>query len=137
MAGTIPLFVKGIKGILKTGLGEGGKFISMNHYRNEITKNVGFYPFAGTLNIEVDENEMHNFLESFGEDDRIEIKGFEENGKKYGGAVCMMARVMDEDVAIIIPAINKHKNILEIISPHNLREKLKLSDGDILEVEAL
>src|SRR3989338_8240098 len=108
MAGTIHLFVKGIKGILKTGLGEGGKFISMNHYRNEITKNVGFYPFAGTLNLEVDENEMHKFLERFGEEDKMEVRGFVENGKIYGGAVCMRVRIMDEEAAIIVPAINKH-----------------------------
>ncbi|MEM3515703.1 MAG: DUF120 domain-containing protein, partial [Saccharolobus sp.] len=40
-----------IKGNVVSGIGEGRIFLSMEYYRNQIAKLLGFEPYPGTLNI--------------------------------------------------------------------------------------
>ena len=112
------------EGIIAKGLGEGAFFMGMEHYRKEIKKKLGFEAYKGTLNIKPQKNFA---LEN---KNRIKISGFEKSGRKFGGASCYRAKISHIGGAIIIPDINKHKEVIEFIAPVHLKSKLNIKDGD-------
>jgi len=121
-----------ISGRVIKGLGEGTRFMSMEHYKKEIKEKLGFDAFPGTLNVKVDQNQ----LEKLSNCKKIIINGFEKNGKKFGGAVCFKAKIKEIKGSIIIPDINKHeKNIIEFISKTHVKSELNIENGDEISVE--
>lgn len=118
-----------VHGIIVKGLGEGAFFMSMPHYRNEISRKLGFDAYPGTLNIMADKEV------SFANFSPIRIEGYSSNEKKFGGATCYKAMLRNTEGAIIIPDINKNpKNILEFIAPIHLKSKLNLKNGDNITI---
>ena len=68
---------------------------------------------------------------------KIEINGFKQKNKTFGGVDCYKAKIKKIQGAIIIPHLTKHKNIIEFIAPIHLKSELKLKDGDKIKVELL
>ena len=123
---------KVIDGTIVEGLGEGSYFMSMDHYKKEIKDKLGFDAYPGTLNIKVDKNQLNILNNS------IKIDGFENEGKKFGGANCYRAKIKDINGSIIIPDINKHKeDIIEFISPNRVKSELNLRIGDKITIELI
>ena len=124
-----------IEGIVTSGLGEGTFFMSMEHYKKEIKNRLGFDAYPGTLNLRIEEKMSFAKQNSFFQNP-IKIDGFKADNKKFGGATCYKAKIKNINGAIIIPEINKYKNkgVIEFIANINLREKLKLKDGDIIKI---
>jgi len=60
-----------LEGTVTRGIGEGALFMSMDHYKKEIKKKLGFGAFPGTLNIKTKEN----WKESLEKKDKIIIRG--------------------------------------------------------------
>lgn len=121
---------KGFSGIIVSGLGEGAYFMSMQHYKKEIKKMLGFDPYPGTLNLKVGKNE----IEAVKKKSPIRIDGFKSNGKTFGGASCYRARIKSIDGAVIVPDLTKHKDVLEFIAHVHLKSELGLRDGDKVSV---
>ena len=120
-----------IDGIVVKGLGEGAYFMSMQHYKDEIKKKLGFEAYPGTLNLKVSKRDA-SLLKSV---NPIKIEGFKNGDKVFGGASCYKAKIMGIDGSIILPDINKHKDILEFIAPIHLRSELNLKEGTKIMVE--
>ena len=117
-----------ITGKIASGLGEGKFFLSMEHYRNEIRKNLGMDVYPGTLNIETETS--YNFKSK-----PIRIEGYAKDGKTYGGATCYLAKIKGKACAIIVPDLTRHgKNTVELIANVHLRSELNLKDEDVVEV---
>ncbi|MFH1977894.1 MAG: DUF120 domain-containing protein [Candidatus Aenigmatarchaeota archaeon] len=105
-----------IRGIVVSGAREGEIYVP--RYNKIFLEKLGFEAFPGTLNIRVEEKPV---LEN-------EIKIIPDKGFKLK---CFNISIHDNKGAIIVPEETKHsENILEIVSPINLREKLNLKDGD-------
>ena len=123
-----------IKGIIFSGKGEAARFIELPWVKRQIVEKLGFTPYRGTLNIELtkEEFEKRALLEKAQAIEISPVKGF-SRGK------CFKANVMDKlECAIVIPEIpNYPENVIEVIAPTNLREKLQLRDGDSVEVKIL
>ncbi len=123
-----------IKGIIFSGKGEAARFIELPWVKRQIVEKLGFTPYRGTLNIELtkEEFEKRALLEKAQTIEISPVKGF-SRGK------CFKANVMDKlECAIVIPEVpNYPENVIEVIAPTNLREKLKLRDGDSVEVKIL
>src|SRR3989338_5073601 len=47
---------------ITSGLGEGKYYMSLQGYKKQFAKRLGFEPFEGTLNLEVDAAQVNNFL---------------------------------------------------------------------------
>ncbi|MBI2655061.1 CTP-dependent riboflavin kinase [Candidatus Woesearchaeota archaeon] len=126
--------MKSVKGTVVSGLGEGAYFMSMEHYKEEIKKNLGFDAYPGTLNIRIKEN-REDLLKSA---KQIKISGFASGSKTFGGASCCRAKIKSISGAIIVPDINKNpQNILEFIAPVHVKSKLNLKDNDEVEIDFL
>ncbi|MBW9220255.1 DUF120 domain-containing protein [Methanothermococcus sp. SCGC AD-155-N22] len=120
-------------GRVTSGRGEGRYFMSLKPYRERFKSILGYYPYEGTLNIKLSEYTPLDMSKC------LEIEGFEYEGKKYYGVKVLPAKVSKDEFAIkgalIFPEKSNHpKDIVEVISPLNLRNYLSLKNGDIVKI---
>jgi riboflavin kinase len=118
-----------LKGRVMTGLGEGQYYISLEGYRRQFVEKLGFEPYPGTLNLQL--------KEPFAVQDTsaIKIEGFKDSARTYGGGKCYPVKIDGIGAAIIRPDRSSYPlNMVEVIAPINLRERLGLRDGDEVEV---
>jgi riboflavin kinase, archaea type len=122
-----------IRGHVVTGLGEGRYYISREGYRKAFSRLLGFDPFPGTLNIEVDPLDREKVAE-LKDTDGLMIEEFQSEGRTFGAVKCFRATVGEVEAAAIFPLRSHHVHVLELISPFGLREKLSLVDGQDVQV---
>ncbi|MBI3035720.1 CTP-dependent riboflavin kinase [Candidatus Woesearchaeota archaeon] len=120
-----------IDGVIVRGLGEGTYFMSMQHYKKEIKKKLGFDAYPGTLNIKVGKKQL-NLLKEYSP---IKIEGYKSGSKILGSANCYRARIKGINGSIILPELTKHKDIVEFIAPVHVKSELKIRDGEKIKVE--
>ena len=65
------------------------------------------------------------------------IEGFKTPERTFGSVKCFPARVRGRRAAVIIPSRSHYVDVVELVAPKNLREGLKLKDGDGLEIEVM
>ncbi|MEM0263114.1 MAG: DUF120 domain-containing protein [Saccharolobus sp.] len=126
-----------IKGNVVSGIGEGRIFLSMEYYRNQITKLLGFEPYPGTLNIVIyDRQSLENRLLLDSSPSQI-IPEYKQGDRVLGAVRLYPASINSlKPAALVVPLRTTHpKSVIEIISPFYLREKLNLKDGDEITVE--
>jgi len=128
---TKPIF---LKGKVVSGDGEGRYYLSLEGYRRQVREKLGFDPYPGTLNVLLDPPSAEaKSLLTFRKP--IVLKGFTMDGKKFGEVLAYPARVRGLEAALIIPVKTHHPpEIIEVISPYELRRELGLKDGDVVEV---
>jgi riboflavin kinase len=114
-----------LKGKVYTGKGEGKKFVTLPWVEEQIREKLGFVPFAGTLNIRLNREGLAN-KKVLTESSRIEITP----EKGYCKSVLIKAKITGLDCAIIIPLVGGYPpDVVEVISPVFLRQRLNLADG--------
>jgi riboflavin kinase len=128
-----------LAGRVTTGLGKGAYYIGMDVYQDRFHDLLGFYPYPGTLNLDVDTAQRATFQ------DRVSCMHIEapKHDGEYMSAVdvypvTVTAETTDETIegALLDLAITDHPaSVAEIIAPINLREKFGLDDGDTVVVE--
>jgi riboflavin kinase len=120
-----------IRGKVATGSGEGRYYISQ--YKRKFEETCKFSPYLGTLNIEVSGRELNN-LELLKNTKSLVINKFKRRGRSFGSVRCFKAKIKDLPCWAILPTLTRYENILEIVSPYYLRNKLRLSDGKEIKV---
>lgn len=122
------------EGTITSGLGKGAVFLSIGYYKEKIKEKIGFEPYPGTLNLQIDNIKsklLNNIIP-------ISIESFKKNGKTYGGAACFKIKINGVGAAIIVPDLTEHEeNMVEVIAPVNLKSKLKVGDGDKVNIELI
>lgn len=123
-----------IKGLVTKGLGEGAYYMSIPEYKEVLSKALGFKPYPGTLNIKIYNRyvPLRKVLEKYG---KPITTGFRKNSEEFGGVSFLRAKIVNDsgyEEACTVLFIEKTKHgpeIIEVIAPVNLREKLNLRDG--------
>ena len=132
--------IKSLSCKITSGLGEGRYYMSLSQYKKQFIEKLGFEPFEGTLNLEVDIAKVNNFLLN---SVCININGFETKERTFGGLKAFNVKVSAKNnknnkkinAALIMPDRTHHdKNVVEIIANKNLRNKLKLKDNQEIEI---
>ena len=119
-----------LKGKIVSGQGEGKKFLDLLWVKKQIREKLHFTPYTGTLNLILNKKSIPlRALLKKTQYVRIEpALGF------YEGIV-IPALINSQKCAIIVPDMKKYpKNMIEIIAPLNLRQSLKIKDGDEVSV---
>lgn len=117
-----------ITGVVKSGVGEGAFFMSLQPYFDQMTEKLGFPPFKGTLNLDVAKQEAERFIASLR---GIEIQGFTMGDKTFGKVHCYPCMLDGIKGALVIPQYTRYDlSTLEFIAKDNLRGKLNIKDGD-------
>lgn len=126
-----------IKGEVFSGLGEGAYYISQEGYRRQFIEKLGFDPYPGTLNLKISNEKglvLRTMLNAY---PGIDIKGFKNKNRTFGSVKCFLATINDYERGAVVLAERSHysENVLEIIAPVCLRERLGLKDRDEVKVE--
>jgi riboflavin kinase len=127
--------INNLSGKLITGLGEGQYYIALDGYRTQFIEKLGFDPYPGTLNVRLDSKSIDirkKITQS------IKISGFTDQNRTFGKCSCFMIMISGIEGAVITPERTHYpEDIIEIISPVNLRKHLDLKDGNIINVEVI
>ncbi len=128
-----------MKGMLETGLGEGGYYISKEGYMKQFQSKLKWKPYEGTFNLRLNDDEVPK-IEAMKAAEGILIEGFEQEGRTFGKAWVFKCSLKNgekivEDCAIISPKRTHYRRVVEVISPIFLRDKLKAVDGDIFTIK--
>ncbi len=123
-----------ITGTVISGAKKASFFTKLEWVKKQSLKKLGFLPFSGTLNVKISvkDSKMVNKLTQ-----NTSLELIPDN-KNYCSAKVIPVYVSGIKSALIIPNekvnIHEKKNIIEILSPVKLREKLGLTDGDIVNI---
>lgn len=128
-----------MKGILETGLGEGGYYISKKGYMKQFQKKLRWKPYEGTFNLRLNDDEVPK-IEAMKAAEGILIEGFEQEGRTFGKAWVFKCSLKNgkeivKECAIISPKRTHYRRVVEVISPIFLRGKLKAIDGDMFTIK--
>ena len=124
-----------LKGKVVKGLRQGRFYMSLPGYRKAIGQKLGFSPYAGTLNLELQPEFIEKRLE-LRSHKPIRIPGFSSGRHTYGPIDAYRCMVGGMDGAVIFPVRSQHGlSVIEIIAPVYLIGELKLKAGSELEVE--
>jgi riboflavin kinase len=119
------------RGKVFSGTGEGRKFIDLPWVKRQIEEKLGFTPYSGTLNIRLaDEGvKQKKLLEKAERQEVCPEKG-------YCTGILIKARIDGlAYAAVLIPQVPTYPcDVLEVIAPWYLRERLKLTDGSEVTV---
>ncbi|MBU7031114.1 MAG: CTP-dependent riboflavin kinase [Theionarchaea archaeon] len=124
-----------IKGELISGMGEGHYYVTREGYTSQFEQKLGFHPYPGTLNLLLEREHDIVVREMLDNCPYVEISGFIDEDRTFGAAKCYPVSIKGIPAAILSPLRTHHpKNIIEIISPVHLREKLNLREHDEVSV---
>jgi riboflavin kinase len=132
-----------LRGTVTSGMGEGRHYISLPGYMEQFRERLGYEPFPGTLNVDLDEASVRARA-AVGSLEAVPIDGWEDEERTFGPATCFAATVEtggdpDPDgftpAHIIVPERTHHDETqLELIAPAKLRDELDLDDGQTVVV---
>jgi riboflavin kinase len=127
-----------LTGVLETGLGEGGYYISRNGYTTQFEALLGWTPYEGTLNLRIGEAGVPE-LEAIRAADGKLVEGFSEAERTFGRVWLFPASISsnnqsESQCALITPKRTHYRRVIELISPHYLRDLLSATDGQELQV---
>jgi riboflavin kinase len=117
-----------LEGKVTSGLGKGKYYMSKKVYQEEFNDRLGFKPFHGTLNLEVDEKQREKFED---EGETLKIREVYEDGERLSNVDVMPCRIGDVECGLLRLEFTDHpESIAEVVAPLELREKFNLRDGD-------
>ena len=123
-----------VQGQVQSGLGEGRYYVSRKYYIVQFQEKLHFLPYLGTLNLRISDSDAEK-IALLNNRSGIEIHGFKTEDRTFGGAKAFRCKVNNVDCAVLMPERSVHRDVLELISPYYLREKLSLKDGDEVKVQ--
>ncbi len=134
-----------IIGTVQSGMKEGAYYVSIKGYYDQFQEKLGFLPYKGTLNLELNNTNIELLREKLKNLKPVVIAGFkDDNSERTYGIVhcynCSISRIDNPEekikAAILdIKRTHHKKNIIEILAEPYLRDYLNLKDGDKLIIE--
>ena len=118
-----------VTGKIVSGEKKGAFFTQLDWVQNQCQKKLGFRPFPGTLNLEIEEEKIP-LLEAFLQKNGIALVPPASN---FCTGQVFPVSIMGVSGAIVAPAedVRAHgKNIIELIAPTSLKDALDVDDGD-------
>ncbi|MES3161109.1 MAG: CTP-dependent riboflavin kinase [Halorubrum sp.] len=128
-----------LRGRVTGGMGEGRHYITLPGYAEQFTARLGYEPYPGTLNLELDAESVRRRGEITGID-AVPIDAWEDEDRTYGAAACYAVTLVSDgaeyaNAHAIVPDRTHHdEDKLEVIAPDELRTELDLDDDDDVEI---
>ncbi len=130
-----------ITGVVFSGMGEGAYYVTREGYKREFIRLLGYEPFPGTLNLRVTSaRDLEAIRRWRVSSNPLIIPPFREGGRTFGAVKIYGVSIPNFNGPVhAIFAERRHygDDVIELISPENLRESLELRDGDPLVVRLL
>jgi len=122
-----------VRGQVVTGMGEGQYYVNQEGYQDQFLALLGFKPYEGTLNVRVQQTDLHK-LDLLRGARGIRIKGFEQDGRTFGDVICHLAKIQNIECAVVVPSRSHYEDVIEMLCKYHLRRTLGLKDGEEVEV---
>jgi riboflavin kinase len=124
-----------LEGEVIDGLGEGRYYVSIPEYHRQFVEKLGFEPYPGTFNVKLNPASIH-IRKKLDALYWIDINGFAADERTFGIARSLPCTVGGHPCAIIVPSRTHYpEDVIEIISPVQLRTTLNVKSGDRVKVE--
>jgi riboflavin kinase, archaea type len=118
------------EGSVFSGKGEGKKFVCISWVKGQFKEKLGFSPYAGTLNLRLN-SEGAKKKALLGRAGAMWI----EPQPGYNPGVMYRAEIDSLLCAVIVPKVPDYpRDVLEVIAPVCLREKLSLHDASVVTI---
>lgn len=125
-----------LHGKVASGMGEGMYYMSRKGYTKQFKSNIGYVPFAGTLNIMLDKKEDVEAVRHLDTSDGVLIDGFSDGKRTYGWVRCFAAKINTIDCHLIrLERTHHDPGVIEVISAHNIRKTARLADGSKVTIK--
>ena len=120
-------------GKIVSGLGEGKVFTELPWAKEQFLNKVGINPYPGTLNLKLENPLALEGLQKLKSRPGIVIV---PDNPAFCQGICYKIMIQGSiPGAIVIPLVPEYPaDKLEIIAPYNLKERLKVQDGDEITV---
>lgn len=125
-----------LKGKVVPGLGEGKYYMGLEGYRRQFKRKLGFTPYPGTLDVELD-SASRAVKEELRTLPGIKIDGFKTSERTFGPVKCFEAKLRGRRVVVALPSRTYRPDVVELVAPVNLRKRLRLSDGSAVKIEVV
>ncbi|MEM0117650.1 MAG: DUF120 domain-containing protein [Conexivisphaerales archaeon] len=123
-------------GYVFTGLGEGAYYMSLQGYKKQFRKKLGFEPYPGTLNLKLKSALEMQRMAELKQREGIRIEGFSNGNRTYGGLKVYSALIEDERGALLaIDRTHYDNSVIEVIAPVRLRDVLSLQENSKVVVK--
>ena len=128
-----------VNGVVFSGFGEGAYYVTKSGYKEQFEEKLGFKPYPGTLNLRLRsmaDVKARKDLEAL---PSIVVKGFINGERSYGDVKCFKVLVNEKADGFIVMIHRTHygQDVLEVIAKESLRKKLRLKDGDLVQLKVL
>lgn len=122
-----------VSGRVFSGMGKGRYYVGHPEYQKRFAECLGYAPYAGTLNVKLEDEAIIRKLADLRSDDGIKVKGFALGGESFSALTCYDGELRGERVTLLfIDVTYYNETVAELISPTYLRGKLGLRDGDLV-----
>jgi len=120
-----------IEGTVTSGSGTGKFYLSLQWVKERLREVAGYTPYPGTLNLLIQDKESSRALDFLRKHPGFQIR----HQPGYYAGRFFKAKADGIDCLIVVPDVPCALNVMELASEVNLRNALKLKDGDRLKVE--
>ena len=119
-----------LSGTVVSGRGEGRKYVELEWVKQQVKEKLGFDPYPGTLNLRLgDENVKRRVL--LEKDATLRLC----HSEGYCTGLLFKASLDGVACGVVIPQVENYpENVLEVVASVNLKQKLRLRDGDLVTV---
>jgi riboflavin kinase len=125
-----------LEGRVMSGMGEGAYYMSLEGYRKQFRKKLGYDPFPGTLNIELSGSRSIHSRQALTSFPSILIDGFSDKTRTYGWVKCYPAEInhglVKKAAILVLERTHYDDNTIEIIAPVSIKETVGVKNGDRL-----
>ncbi|MDG6900351.1 MAG: CTP-dependent riboflavin kinase [Nitrososphaerota archaeon] len=122
-----------VSGRVFSGMGKGKYYVGHPEYQRRFRECLGYTPYAGTLNVKLEDPSTIQSLEDIRSKDGTKLKGFTLGGESFSPLTCFDGELRGERVTLLfIDVTYYNQTVAELISPTYLRGKLGLKDGDLV-----
>ena len=120
-----------VSGTIFSGMGKGSYYVGHPEYQKRFKLTLGYAPYAGTLNVKVEDGAAIRRLKELRSSDGIKVGGFVLGGESVSAITCFEGELRGERVTLLfIDVTYYNETVAELISPVYLRGKLGLREGD-------
>lgn len=119
-----------LEGAVFTGEGNGKRYLALPWVNQQLKEKLGYSPYLGTLNLKLTPENIKRKKKLLKAEPSIICPP-----EGYCVGLLFKASIKDVECAVVVPQMENYPDdVLEIIAHANLRDKLKLKDGYVVNV---
>ena len=128
-----------ITGTITSGMGEGAYYMSMKGYTKQFKSKLGYIPFPGTLNVQLEEKKFSESISHLSNYEGIKIDSFSDGKRTFGWVKCFKSKINNkiDCELILLERTHLDTTIVEFIAKNSIRKSLKIGNKSNVKIKIL